>query len=292
MPQAVMPQAVMPQAVTPHRVVMPQAVMLQADARLEDVRVGTRVEALYQGTWYAGRVVALPTADVDGRWTVQCDVDQEGTLTKTNRIKAIQVHGSTVQPAVIRSAAPRTVVQGATMVPAQTYTTAAAQVYRAAPAATTTTPLTPQRVVTVGGSQVVRPAATSPEGPVGPSGGQQALAAPPQRRDPDWSTAGEGHTLGGDTGVGASLSAAELRQRALEAAETRQDTVPGLSKEKVSQIREKQQKEELLGKIREHYNRKRLEMPIGLNAASADKLRKFWDAVKAEDPNAEQVLDA
>mmetsp|Transcript_128226 Transcript_128226/g.208911 ORF Transcript_128226/g.208911 Transcript_128226/m.208911 type:complete len:165 (+) Transcript_128226:112-606(+) len=121
-------------------------------------------------------------------------------------------------------------------------------------------------------------------GQAGGSGGTNVL---PYRNEPNWSNAGAGHTLGGDSKD--DLSAAEKRQRALEAAEKRQNTVPGLSQEKAAEMREKQMKDELLGKIQEFYNARKLDMPMGMNAATATsaQLKKHWDAIrKGESPEA------
>mmetsp|Transcript_71595 Transcript_71595/g.221082 ORF Transcript_71595/g.221082 Transcript_71595/m.221082 type:complete len:162 (+) Transcript_71595:84-569(+) len=105
-------------------------------------------------------------------------------------------------------------------------------------------------------------------------------------RQQSWNSAGAGHSLGGG---GEALSPEERRQRALEAAERRQDNIAGVSTEKAKQMRTKQQKDELLGKLTEFYRSKKLEMPMGLNAASVEQLRTHLDQVKkGQDPT--QVL--
>mmetsp|Transcript_37468 Transcript_37468/g.84562 ORF Transcript_37468/g.84562 Transcript_37468/m.84562 type:complete len:186 (-) Transcript_37468:50-607(-) len=117
---------------------------------------------------------------------------------------------------------------------------------------------------------------------------------------PGWNTAGAGHTLGssgvaaGSDGGGgdASLSPEERRQRALEAAEKRQVTVPGLSQKKAQELNDKRQKDDLLGKLAEHYNRKKMEMPMGLNAATTEQLRAHWEHVRQGESTADQVLQA
>lgn len=43
--------------------------------------VGSGVEALYEGTWYSGCIVAMPADDKEGRYTVQCHDDPDGTHT-------------------------------------------------------------------------------------------------------------------------------------------------------------------------------------------------------------------
>merc|ERR1740129_688488 len=78
-------------------------------------------------------------------------------------------------------------------------------------------------------------------------GGQEVgQASNSQRRQPNWSTAGTGYQLKGNTGSGLEdahiddLSPEERRQKALEAAQRRQAEVPGLSKKASSELREKQ----------------------------------------------------
>eukprot|EP00413_Alexandrium_margalefii_P005362 CAMPEP_0204521828 /NCGR_PEP_ID=MMETSP0661-20131031/5992_1 /ASSEMBLY_ACC=CAM_ASM_000606 /TAXON_ID=109239 /ORGANISM="Alexandrium margalefi, Strain AMGDE01CS-322" /LENGTH=162 /DNA_ID=CAMNT_0051527451 /DNA_START=72 /DNA_END=560 /DNA_ORIENTATION=+ len=103
---------------------------------------------------------------------------------------------------------------------------------------------------------------------------------------PDWGAPPGGKRLGGgDAAAGGPASAAdaeELRQRALEAAERRQANVPGMSQQKAAEMRARQQKDTLLGRITEHYHRRKLEMPMGLNVASADQLRRHWEALQRE----------
>lgn len=49
---------------------------------------GSRVEAEYQDSWYNGTVVKLPEDDKVGRrYGVQCDVDDEGKLTYTSKVR-------------------------------------------------------------------------------------------------------------------------------------------------------------------------------------------------------------
>merc|ERR1719458_65180 len=75
--------------------------------------------------------------------------------------------------------------------------------------------------------------------------GQVGISQP---RHPNWSTAGTGHQLRGNTSSGLEdthcddLSPEERRQKALEAAQRRQAEVPGLSKKASSQLRERQQR--------------------------------------------------
>lgn len=108
-----------------------------------------------------------------------------------------------------------------------------------------------------------------------------------RQAQPGWSSAGAGHTLGGTAGAqeeGSSLTAEERRQRALEAAQRRQDNVPGISKQKAAEMREKASKEEYLGKLTEHYQKKGMDMPMGLNAASAQQLKNHWEQIRSADP--------
>lgn len=113
------------------------------------------------------------------------------------------------------------------------------------------------------------------------------------RQGQDWGAAG-GKRLGGDSGnsgrfieagahgADAVPSVASMRRRAAEAAERRQVNAPGISQAKASELRERQQKEELLGKLTEHYARQRLDMPIGLKAASVEQLKKHLDSLHKE----------
>mmetsp|Transcript_45894 Transcript_45894/g.106697 ORF Transcript_45894/g.106697 Transcript_45894/m.106697 type:complete len:156 (+) Transcript_45894:61-528(+) len=102
------------------------------------------------------------------------------------------------------------------------------------------------------------------------------------RQQDSWGQAGAGTKLGGS---GAAVeSEEEKRQRALEAAEKRQLNQPGISPEKVKEMNEKRKKEELLGKIAEYYNRKKLEMPMGLNAGTSEQLKKHWEMLQSSDP--------
>eukprot|EP00931_Biecheleriopsis_adriatica_P124318 TRINITY_DN99450_c0_g1_i1.p1 TRINITY_DN99450_c0_g1~~TRINITY_DN99450_c0_g1_i1.p1 ORF type:complete len:157 (-),score=45.53 TRINITY_DN99450_c0_g1_i1:50-520(-) len=111
----------------------------------------------------------------------------------------------------------------------------------------------------------------------------RAAGSTPQRSPSDWSTAGAGKKLGGDDSEEVSqLSPQERRQRALEAAEKRQNTVHGVSAEKVQEMRAKEQKDALLGKLAEHYARQKLEMPMGLNAASLEQLKQHWETVRKD----------
>lgn len=116
--------------------------------------------------------------------------------------------------------------------------------------------------------------------PGGRSGGQSEHERQrfTQTQQGDWGTRG--------LALGVGLSAE--RQKRLEAAEQRQNHVPGMTPEQVVANRERQLKEELLGKLREHHNRKKTEMPMGLNAATAEQLKRHWDQLRG--PDASDVL--
>eukprot|EP00416_Gambierdiscus_australes_P046509 CAMPEP_0171096770 /NCGR_PEP_ID=MMETSP0766_2-20121228/45868_1 /TAXON_ID=439317 /ORGANISM="Gambierdiscus australes, Strain CAWD 149" /LENGTH=154 /DNA_ID=CAMNT_0011555825 /DNA_START=74 /DNA_END=538 /DNA_ORIENTATION=- len=117
---------------------------------------------------------------------------------------------------------------------------------------------------------------------VGPAAGAST------RGQPSWTTAGAGRSLGGSP---EGQSAEERRQRALEAAERRQVEVPGVSKQKAVELRERQQRDDYLGKLAEHYKKKRMDMPMGLNMASLEQLRQHWDQVRQGDTASAQLLN-
>eukprot|EP00928_Gymnodinium_smaydae_P007737 TRINITY_DN12768_c0_g3_i1.p1 TRINITY_DN12768_c0_g3~~TRINITY_DN12768_c0_g3_i1.p1 ORF type:complete len:702 (+),score=85.37 TRINITY_DN12768_c0_g3_i1:90-2195(+) len=54
--------------------------------------IGSRVEALYEGKWYAGTLVKTPTyhKSAEKPWTVQCDDDPEGILTFTAAVRPVE----------------------------------------------------------------------------------------------------------------------------------------------------------------------------------------------------------
>eukprot|EP00434_Breviolum_minutum_P000189 symbB.v1.2.000159.t1/scaffold9.1/size550961/15 len=101
------------------------------------------------------------------------------------------------------------------------------------------------------------------------------------RNHQDWGTGPTGQRLGG-TSDGVPNGAAgnsDARARALEAAERRQ--VPqGVSKEKAKEMTEQKQREELLGRLTEHYQRQGEEMPMGLKLASVEQLKKHLDMLR------------
>jgi hypothetical protein len=124
--------------------------------------------------------------------------------------------------------------------------------------------------------------------PVAPSTANPTLFGVDRGQGQDWGTAG-GQRLGGDSGTcsgkdtlgsDALPNAASLKRKAAEAAEQRRASVPGISKDKAVELRERQQKNELLGKLTEHYARNKIDMPIGLTSASAAQLKKHWETVR------------
>jgi hypothetical protein len=65
-----------------------EAQQLAAQAT-QAITVGSRVEAQYQdGSWYKGTVVRLP--DERGRYVVQCDTDEKGTLTNSRNLRLLE----------------------------------------------------------------------------------------------------------------------------------------------------------------------------------------------------------
>jgi len=119
-------------------------------------------------------------------------------------------------------------------------------------------------------------------------------AAAPKQKQPGWDQAGQGQALGGAPGADstANLSAEERRQRVLEAAEKRQNDVKGIAPEKVVQMRERAAKDDYLAKIHEYYHHRKIDMPMGLNAATAEQLKKHWEGLRKGATNTDQVLEA
>jgi len=114
------------------------------------------------------------------------------------------------------------------------------------------------------------------------------VAAPVEAHN--WDTAGPGQQLGSGAASDPS-SSGERRMKAVQAAQQRQVSIPGISEDRAKELTERQQKDELLGKLAEHYNKQQLEMPMGLNAATAEQLRRHWEVVRRADPVA-KVLGA
>lgn len=54
------------------------------------IEVGSRVEVLFEGTWYIGTVLHVPAEDVDSRYAVQCDADVPGVITKTDSVVLVK----------------------------------------------------------------------------------------------------------------------------------------------------------------------------------------------------------
>ncbi|CAE7274150.1 ergic3 [Symbiodinium natans] len=127
----------------------------------------------------------------------------------------------------------------------------------------------------------------------GAQGAQGGQAPRPTSSRAGWQSAGSGRSLGG-TGEGeaAQLSPEERRQRALEAAERRQNQIAGVSEKKVQEMRNKEQKDALLGKLAEHYARQKIEMPMGLHAASVEQLRQHWETVRKDRGREDAVLQS
>eukprot|EP00929_Paragymnodinium_shiwhaense_P092913 TRINITY_DN5295_c0_g1_i1.p2 TRINITY_DN5295_c0_g1~~TRINITY_DN5295_c0_g1_i1.p2 ORF type:complete len:173 (+),score=58.94 TRINITY_DN5295_c0_g1_i1:122-640(+) len=134
-----------------------------------------------------------------------------------------------------------------------------------------------------------RAAASRPPMPQAPA----AVATRPhllgraEQQSQDWGATG-GKKLGSSAAGGSvggapdDVSKAELRRRALAAAEKRQETLPGISKEKAKELSEQQRREDLIGKLREHYARTKREPPLGLQLASLEQLKRYWNFVQAE----------
>lgn len=75
-------------------------------------------------------------------------------------------------------------------------------------------------------------------------------------------------------------TASTKRQTAASAAELRLVSQPGISAANGAKLQEQRQKDELLGKLTQHYARQSLDMPMALQAASADQLKKYWQSVQ------------
>lgn len=73
----------------------------------------------------------------------------------------------------------------------------------------------------------------------------------------------------------------ELRTKALLAAEQRQAVLSGITKEKTAELLANQVRQELIGRITELYYRLGEDMPMGVNAASLEKLQKHADRLRA-----------
>jgi len=101
--------------------------------------------------------------------------------------------------------------------------------------------------------------------------------AAPKKKHQDWGTGAAGQRLGGGHGGG---SEAERRQMALQAAEQRQSASVGVSKERSAELARQRQREELLGRITEHYRRLQDDVPMALNVASVEQLRKHLDNLR------------
>jgi hypothetical protein len=58
--------------------------------RRSDFTVGSRVEVEYYGTWHIGTINGLPRDARDPRYTVQCDQDPEGIVTRSAVVRELQ----------------------------------------------------------------------------------------------------------------------------------------------------------------------------------------------------------
>jgi len=95
----------------------------------------------------------------------------------------------------------------------------------------------------------------------------------------------EGHALGGSGSAAPdteNLTPQERRLRALEAAQRRQATIAGVSQKKAAAIVDQQQKDELLRKIADHYSKRKIVIPMGVNSASLEQLKKHWDGLRTQ----------
>ncbi|CAE8617887.1 unnamed protein product [Polarella glacialis] len=113
----------------------------------------------------------------------------------------------------------------------------------------------------------------------------QGIAPPAGRsRRPDWGTGAGGQRLGGGAAEEPSSQAddRERRLRALEAAERRQATAPGVAPKVVAELAQRQQRENLLGRLTEQYRRLGEDMPMGLNSekASVDQLKRHLEMLR------------
>jgi len=104
-----------------------------------------------------------------------------------------------------------------------------------------------------------------------------ASSQPRAENRQDWGTGATGQRLGGQ----AEGSEAERRQKALQAAEQRQNAPVGVSKERAAELARQRQREELLGRITEHYRRLGDDVPMGINVASVEQLRKHLDNLRS-----------
>eukprot|EP00933_Yihiella_yeosuensis_P046369 TRINITY_DN41881_c0_g1_i1.p1 TRINITY_DN41881_c0_g1~~TRINITY_DN41881_c0_g1_i1.p1 ORF type:complete len:151 (+),score=28.91 TRINITY_DN41881_c0_g1_i1:95-547(+) len=102
----------------------------------------------------------------------------------------------------------------------------------------------------------------------------------PRRSSPDWGTGVAGQRLGGDDTASSGLTQEERRRAALEAAERRNQKLPGVAPGKATELARKHQREDYLGRITEQYVRLGEEMPMGLNVASNEQLCKHLQALR------------
>jgi hypothetical protein len=82
------------------------------------------------------------------------------------------------------------------------------------------------------------------------------------------------------------LAAAEERARR----EAQRGLAPGAKK--VDELSESARKQELIGRIQAHYYSLHREVPMGLNLASVEQLRKHYDLIKREGGSSQDILDS
>lgn len=66
-----------------------EAFLEECKEKQPDLKVGDRVEVLWEKSWSKGKIEKRPEDDKDkkGRWTVQCDADKPGLLTYSFRVR-------------------------------------------------------------------------------------------------------------------------------------------------------------------------------------------------------------
>ncbi len=92
------------------------------------------------------------------------------------------------------------------------------------------------------------------------------------------------------------MSAEERRAKQLEAAEerARKEAQRGLApgSRKSEELSESAKRQELIGRIQAHYAGLHQDVPMGLNLASPEQLRKHLDAIKRVNGPSPDVLDS
>ena len=76
----------------PHSIIVTSVQLITDEERKLSLRRGkTRVEILYGTAWYKGTYIFFD--DVSKKWYVQCDDDEEGFLTRANKLTQIRLEG-------------------------------------------------------------------------------------------------------------------------------------------------------------------------------------------------------